>query len=75
MAGGMKIPGMGKKDRKRVERLGDARRGLLFALGVKDLCVPAERTMIRDLIDRIQAEAEELVGEAARDIMDSSPIK
>jgi hypothetical protein len=71
---GKGTPGLSRTKQKRVSQLGDARRGLLTALGTAGLLTEQEGDLLRVIIDRVQAQATDIVGDAAQDIMDQSPI-
>lgn len=68
------IPNLSRTKSKRVEHLGEARRGILMALGTAGIMSSQEADLLRIIVDRIQKEAEGLVGEAASGLLDASSI-
>jgi len=63
--------GLSRTKQRRISQLGDARRGLLVALGTAGILREQEGDFFRLIIDRIQDEAVSIAGEAARTLMDT----
>lgn len=69
------IPGTSKSEDRRIQQLGDARRAALTVLSTAGITTKEEQEILRGIIDKIQAQAEAIAGEAATRLMNDEPIK